>query len=376
MESNQSINRKPITWKRKLKIQFFVFMGLFLFAEIVLRLFGMQAGTLIDDFKIQENPIYEPRFTADEMGINYINKDATTLMLGTKINKQGFRDSIDYTPEIVDSIKTITKKEVVMIIGDSYVEGCCPDTVTNSFPDIINRDKKYKVLNLGISGTDPLQYQLMAKKYLPLFKPNTLVVVFYFGNDILTFERSATPGAPLTFPFKDNKWIFGVAPNHLSQKLNYSFTSANEAYTFYMDKYTLRGTNRNSIEKALSYSVICSKIYLYIEHRNSRKLWESKGISYNWDGFDIAHKRLATIKKNADSLNIKTLFVGIPSPEETANKENLKEKYKNLFKEIEWQVPTNLTKDDYDGMNISNHFNNEGHKKYAVFLQNYIESKK
>ncbi len=376
MESNQSINKKPITWKRRLKIQFFVFMGLFLFVEIILRLFGMQAGTLIDDFKIQENPIYEPRFTADEMGINYINKDATTLMLGTKINKQGFRDSIDYTPEIIDSIKTIAKKEVVMIVGDSYVEGCCPDTVTNSFPDIINRDKKYKVLNLGISGTDPLQYQLMAQKYLPLFKPNKLVVVFYFGNDILTFERNATPNAPLTFPFKDNKWIFGVAPNHLSLKLNHSFTSANEAYTFYMDKYTLRGTNRNSIEKALSYSVICSKIYLYIEHRNSRKLWESKGISYNWDGFDIAHKRLATIKKNADSLNIETLFVGIPSPEEAANKENLKEKYKNLFKEIEWQVPTNLTKDDYDGMSISNHFNNEGHKKYAVFLQQYIESKK
>lgn len=362
--------------KKRIKIQFFIFIGLFVIAEIVLRLFGMHAGTLIDDFKIQENPVYEPRFTADEMGINYIEPNAKTLMLGTKINKQGFRDNINYTTEIIDSIKNQAKKEVVMIIGDSYVEGCCPDTVVNSFPDIINNRQKVKILNMGISGTDPLQYQLVAQKYLPLLKPNKVVVVFYFGNDILTFERSATPYAPLTFPFKNNKWLFGVAPNHLSQKLNYSFKTADEAYQFYIDKYTLTGKDRNWIEKAFSYSVICSKLYLYIEHRNARKLWESKGITYNWDGFDIAHKRLSVIKKIADSLEIKTVFVGIPSPEEASNNENLKEKYKTLFKEIEWDVPTNLTKEDYDGMNISNHFNNTGHKKYATFLEQVIESKK
>jgi hypothetical protein len=376
MDSKQPTIKNPVTWKRKLKIQFFVFLALFIFVEIILRLFGMKAGTLIDDFKIQENPVYEQRFTADEMGINYIKKGATTLMLGTKINEQGFRDTINYTPEIIDSLKTIAKKKIVMIVGDSYVEGCCPDTVTNSFPDIINRNSKYKVLNLGISGTDPLQYQLVLQKYAPRLKPDIIVVAFYFGNDILTFERSATPYAPLTFPFKDNKWLFGVAPNHLSQKLNYSFETAKEAYQFYIDKYTLAGKDRNYIEKVFRYSVICSKLYLYIEHRNSRKLWESKGIVYNWDGFDIAHKRLSAIRKVADSLQIKTVFVGIPSPEEATNKENLKEKYKTLFKEIELDVPTNLTKEDYDGMNISNHFNNAGHKKYAIFLEQVIESKK
>lgn len=370
------INKEHGSWKRKLKIQLLVFICLFVLVEIVLRLFGMKAGTLIDDFKIQENPVYEPRFTADELGINYIDENATSLMLGTKINKQGFRDFINYTPEIIDSIKNQAKKEIVMIIGDSYVEGCCPDTVINSFPDIINGNSNFKVLNMGISGTDPLQYQLIAQKYLPLLKPNKVVVVFYFGNDILTFERKATPYAPLTFPFKDNKWLFGVAPNHLSQKLNYSFKSADEAYQFYIDKYTLTGSDRNFIEKSLRYSVIFSKIYLYIEHRNARKLWESKGIVYNWDGFDIAHKRLASIQKTADSLNIGVVFVGIPSPEEAANNEDLKKKYKTLFKEIKWDAPTNLTKDDYDGMNISNHFNNNGHEKYAEFLKKIIEASK
>jgi hypothetical protein len=372
MDTHEAIEKEPMTWKRRLMIQVLVFLGLFVLAELVLRCFGMQAGTLIDDFKIQEHPVYEPRFTSDDMGINYINKNATSLMLGTRINKLGLRDSVEYTPEVVDSIKRIAKQEAIMIVGDSYVEGCCPDTVTNSFPDIINRNKHFKVLNFGVSGTDPLQYQLVAQKYLPILRPDKIVVVFYFGNDILTFERKATPNAPLTFPFKDNKWIFGVAPNHLSQKLNHSFTSAEEAYTFYMDKYTLRGTTRNTLERLLSYSVICSKLYLYMEHRNARKLWESKGIVYNWDGFEIAYHRLSTIKKLADSLNIESLFVGIPSPEEAANAENLTVKYKALFKDIKWHVPANLTKEDYDGMSISNHFNNEGHKKYAAFLGKLI----
>ena len=362
--------------KRKIKIQSLIFLSLFVLSEIILRLIGMQAGTLIDDFKIQENPEYEPRFTSDEVGINHIIDNKSILMNGSIINAQGFRDSVNYTSAIVDSIKTIAKKEVIMLVGDSYVEGCCADKVTNSFADIINRDSKYKILNFGVAGTDPLQYQLITQKYLTLLKPNKLVVVFYFGNDILTFERAATPNAPLTFPFKNNKWIFGVAPNHLSQKLNYSFKTAEEAYQFYLDKYTLKGSQRNFLEKTFSYSVIFSKIYLYFEHIKARKIFESKGIVYNWDGFDIAHKRLSSIKKNADSAKIECVFVGIPSPSEVANNENLKEKYKTLFREINWYVPINLTEDDYDGMDISNHFNNSGHQKYAEFLKAVIETSK
>ncbi len=363
-------------FKAKIRFQLIVFVVLFILVELILRLFGMHAGTLIDDFKVQENPVYEPRFTADEKGINYIMPTSKALMLGTKINGQGFRDNIDYTSEIVDSIRNKEGKRIVMVVGDSYVEGCCPDTVTNAFTDILGRNSKFKTLNLGVSGTDPLQYQLVVQKYAPILKPDIIVVVFYFGNDILTFERKATPYSPLTFPFKDNKWIFGVAPNHLSQKLNYSFKTAEEAYQFYIDKYTLCGANRNVFEKAMSYSVIFSKLYLLYEHRRARKLWESKGIKYNYDGFDIAHSRLSAIKKSTDSLNIETLFVGIPSPEEAANKEDLTEKYKTLFKEIKWFAPVNLTKEDYDGMNISNHFNNNGHKKYADFVAKLLSEKK
>ncbi|MBI3519110.1 MAG: SGNH/GDSL hydrolase family protein [Bacteroidetes bacterium] len=359
--------------RKRIKIQFLIFISLFILLEIILRLCGMVPGNLIDDFKVQENPTYEPRFYADENGINYIIKDATTLMLGTVINNQGFRSRINYTPQTVDSIRKATNKKIVMIIGDSFVEGCCADTVTNSFPDLISRQGRYIILNMGISGTDPLQYKLVAQKFVPLLKPDLVVTAFYFGNDILNLKRIPEPNVPLTFPFKDNKWIFAIAPNHLSGKTNYNFKSAEEAYRFYVNNYTLHGENRNWFEKIIKHSVCFSKIYLATQHQWLQRKWAKSHPGYTVNANQIAYDNLNTIKAECVKDSSNYLFVGIPAPTEAT--ENLKEKYKSVFNDIEWYSPDNLTKEDYDGMNMSNHLNNAGHKKYADFLTELIDKK-
>ncbi len=358
---------------KKFKTQLLILLLLFVLLEIILRIFGMRAGTLIDDFKVQDHPVYEPRFYADENGINYLVKDAKNLMLGTVVNEQGFRSKINYTPQTIDSIRKATNKKIIMIIGDSFVEGCCADTVTNSFPDLINREDSYIVLNMGISGTDPLQYKLVAKKFIPLLKPDLVITAFYFGNDILTLKRIPEPNVPLTFPFKNNKWIFSISPNHLTGKLNYNFKSAQEAYLFYVNNYTLHGNNRNWFEKTIKYSVCFSKIYLAIQHKWLQRKWAKNYRGYTINANDIAYNHLNELKTECIKDSTKYMFVGIPAPTEAT--ENLKEKYKTVFNEIEWYSPTNLTKHDYDGMQLSNHLNNEGHKKYADFLIKLIDEK-
>lgn len=376
MKIHGNINEVPESKQKKLKrirIQLLVFVVLFVLLEIILRLCGMVPGNLIDDFKVQDNPVYEPRFFADEKGINYIAKDATALMLGTTINEQGFRSNINYTPQTIDSLKRITGKKIVMIIGDSFVEGCCVDTVTNSFPDLINRQGRYIILNMGIAGTDPVQYKLVAQKFVPLLKPDLVVTAFYFGNDILTLKRIPEPNVPLTFPFKENKWIFGIAPNHLSGKINYNFKSAGEAYRFYVNNYTLHGDNRNWFERIIKHSICFSKIYLASQHQWLQRKWAKNHPGYTVDANQLAYDNLNTIKSECIKDSIKYLFVGIPAPTEAT--ENLKEKYKTVFKDIEWYSPDNLTKHDYDGMSISNHLNNAGHKKYAVFLTKLVGQK-
>lgn len=361
----------------KLKSQVSIFLVLFVIVEIFLRIFGMTAGSAINDFKAQDDPEYVERFVSDEKGINHIQPGNSMLMPGTVINGQGFRGAMAYTPRSVDSVRKSTGKEIVMIIGDSYVEGCCADNVSNSFPDLINRSEKYTVLNFGVAGTDPLQYELVAKKYVALLKPDYVVVAIYFGNDISFFKRQPTPYVPLTFPFKDNKWIFQVAPDYLAGKANYSFKSEKEAYGFFVNNYTLKGSNRNVFEKAFSYSVIFSKIYLAIELK--RKLWRWQALNKNTpviNGNEVTHERLKAIASICDSLKTRCLFVGIPAPKEAEAGAALKIKYQPAFKNITWFVPYNFTLKDYDGSEAANHFNNAGHEKYAGFVIDLLDNTK
>lgn len=263
-----------------------------------------------------------------------------------------------------------------MMIGDSYVEGCCPDSVSNSFPDLIEKHSDFEILNFGVSGTDPIQYELVAKKYVKLLKPDRVVVVFYFGNDILFYERKPTPGVPLTYPFKNNKWLYGVAPNHLSQKMNFTFSGPKEAYDFYIRHYTITGRNRNPFEKALSHSVILSKIYLFIEHKIAKMSWERKHPNMRVDGAAITNRGLKEMIRIFNFEKVPYIFVAIPAPGEAEEGLKLKEKYKDVFKDIVWSVPSDLTIEDYDGSSSANHFNNEGHKKFEKFLLEILQSKK
>ena len=93
--------------KSTLRGQAVIFIALFLLCEIALRICGMRAGTLIDDFKAEEESVYRPRFISDEIGINRIIPDTTMLMKGSVINKQGFRGKIEYTANAIDSLRKL-----------------------------------------------------------------------------------------------------------------------------------------------------------------------------------------------------------------------------------------------------------------------------
>lgn len=357
-------------------MQAIIFIVLFILMELFFRgCCGWQAGTWYNDFKVQDKPEYEPRFVSDEQGINHILRMSNMLMVGSVINRQGFRDSMDYTPESIAALRKNTGKEVVMFIGDSYVEGCCPDKMSNAFPDLINHTNKYAVLNLGVAGTDPLQYELIAKKYIPLFKPDRVVVAVYFGNDLHTGGRQPTPGIPILYPFKNNKWIYSVAPEDMTGKTGYAFKSAEEAYQFYINMYTLKGDDCNIFEKAISHSVIFSKVYLGIRLGILYNKWEgvNKNIPKRNDTL-IIYNHLKYIKDLCDSLKTPSVFVGIPEPKQAEDAEKLKSRYQPYFKDLSWAVPYNLTLKDYDGKEMYNHFNTEGSKKYADFLEKILDA--
>lgn len=367
--------------KKVWKIRLLIFLVLFIVLEIILRCFEMKPGTLIDELRLEDQPVYEARFSSDEKGINHIAPDAKNLMLGSVINQQGFRGTFDYTAQSVDSIRKATNKEIIMIIGDSFVEGCCADTVTNSFPDLVNEDPHYCVLNFGVAGTDPVQYKLIAQKYVAALKPDRVIVPLYFGNDIFAFERKPSPGVPLTFPFKNNKWLFSVTDNSVSLEENRVLKTPMEAYHFYIEHYTLFGDNRNWFEKLISHSICFSKLYLAAERKLRQRQWERQemekhpGKTYE-TAEEITNRLLTQLKASCDSAQVPVLFVGIPSPMEAAKGKALLNTYGAVFKNLEWSVPDNLSLSDYDGSGVSNHFNNTGHEKYAAFLKKLLAGQK
>ena len=367
MESKQHKNLMA-----RFKIQVIVFIGLFVLSEIILRFIGMKAGTLIDDFQIEDHPIYLPRFISDSNGINHLDAHSKALMNGSKVNAQGFLGEFNYTKASIDSIRLKTGKKIVMIIGDSFVEGCCADSVTISYAGLLSHQKQYQLLNFGVAGTDPQQYALIVKRYVKELNPDLVLVNVFFGNDFLTFERKVTPGIPLTYPFYHNKWIYATPRDYLSNEFSYVLKTPEEAYQFYMRQYTLRGDNRNYFQRILSHSVIFSKIYLLIEHKYKEWKWVKNHPKLKVDVNELTHVHMRSIQQDCDAAEVPCVFVGIPAPAETEEGSALTGKYKHLFQEVPYIVPSYFKFSDYDGKDISNHFNNTGHVKYAHYLDSLV----
>jgi lysophospholipase L1-like esterase len=107
-------------------------------------------------------------------------------------NSQGFRDKE----------RSFDKKEGTfrfLVLGDSFTEaGNMP--LEETFPYILEQtmnsesDKRFEVLNLGISGYGTGQEYLMLKYYGLKYQPDFVILAFYIGNDIL--DNSSTLSDP------------------------------------------------------------------------------------------------------------------------------------------------------------------------------------
>jgi len=100
------------------------------------------------------------------------------------LNDQGFR-SKPFIPKQPDEVRLI-------VIGDSTVFGIGveeTDTVSSLLQDQLNArtgpgaSTIYSVYNLGVGGYGPAEYYLLAKRYIPILKPDFVVVAWFTGND-------------------------------------------------------------------------------------------------------------------------------------------------------------------------------------------------
>lgn len=355
-------------------IRFGIFLGLLLASELVLRLAGQRPGTLNDAIYPLETLTETPRFRADSSGITSIAKGPEHIPPGFVINDQGFRSPLSFEKSVIDSIRHQKNQKVVFLVGDSYTEGCCAEPISNSFADLLYEDDEYLLLNFGVGATDLLQYKLVIEKYAPMLKPDLIVVAFYFGNDLAYYQRPITPNVPVCFVMQDYAWLNSVGPRHLMEEYPRDYLlTAEEAYRFYLDNYTLWGDNTTFFERMIRWSVY-SKFYLQHREKSRQEAWWETGATAADDEVHTT-RLLQEIDQIGKTNNIPVIYLGIPSPKDVEQNADLEDKYGKYFTQSRHSFPDGnlFSVDDYDGLETSNHFNNQGHFKYYQFAHEAIQ---
>lgn len=350
------------------KYRAIIFFSLVILAEIGLRIVGYKPG-VIEAFYFHKHQLeYDSLMYADETGISHI-VPGSEIILNGRINQEGFFSEVEYNRSAMDELRSSGKK-IVMLIGDSYTQGCCANEYGESFASLINQSEEYEVLNFGIPGADPLQYRLIAEKYIPIIQPDLVLVVIYGGNDIMEYDRTPKPFVPLAYPVKNGPWLNSEGPIYLTKQGTY-FKNFNEAKQHYFQFFSLWSDQSSFFEKLIRPSVLLSRPYMKWKTRKRYELIKDQ-MPVTIKEPPYSRQNLMRIQALTQQEKIQLMVTLIPSPSDVAENTNLRKKYGFLFGEIEWLHPPQFSPEDYDGNSDGNHFNSVGHQKYAVFLKKVL----
>lgn len=256
-----------------------------------------------------------------------------------------------------------------MLIGDSFVWGMSANPVFNSFADNL-LSKEYLVYNFGIAGTDPAQYEAIVQKYLPIIKPNIVVVAFYPGNDFMAFKREVKADEPL-----EHYTSVGFLESNPIGK----YLTAEEAINFYDSMNKIPSTNKFNI--LCSKLNVTTKLWLLLHnvgitsHPNRKKYFKSRNTS-SLNKVENTLPYIEGIRNTTQLYNTKLIEVIIPekkfmlSKNKNFGKRILNEEALKILFGEELNFPQNLNLNDYETDGA--HFNNIGSYKYANYLDSLI----
>lgn len=271
------------------------------------------------------------------------------------INEEGFK-SIPFRSYSAD-------KPSVLLLGDSFTWGHSTTNKTNCFADIL-LSKGYIVYNTGITATDVAQYLAVANKYIPTLKPDFVVVNFYLGNDISYFKREVKSNQPVLY--STNAGIL------MSWQNGVFFASPERAYRSVVRSWSIPQTE-NSFNKLMAQTSITSLIWKamnimnlfpYLNIQSPKKVLKENQRLYKTPYSNI---ELKVIKKLCLSNGSKFILSSIPEAYRFSTKTT--SDFPELFGGLDY-YEMKVDKSDYkldDG-----HFNDQGHHKYAQFLDSLI----
>lgn len=324
---------------------------------------GELHNLLTENFKI-ENAEIQNNFT--EAYQRALKKKPTALsdydkallhFVKSPLNDEGFR-SIPFK-------KFQSQKKKILLLGDSFTWGHSAGQMSNSFGDLLLA-KGYIVYNAGITGADSAQYLALARKYIPLLKPDVVIVNFFLGNDVAYHKREPLPHMPI---------FFSTNAGNL-----YSFTdgvylnSAELRYNFILRNYRIPVEN-NWFNKISAQSCIGTLFWKALLKRNLVDAIPREDIEYWKQSAKVqipepsANVEMEQVKQIAEGANSKFLLVTITDFLDTPLIRT-PDHFHKLFPDIKfYSSPVDVS--GYDM--VGGHFNVVGHRKYSEYLLGLIE---
>lgn len=242
-----------------------------------------------------------------------------------------------------------SKQLKILLIGDSFTWGHTTSNKALSFANELLA-AGYVVYNTGISGTDPAQYEAVAEKYIPLLKPDIVVVNFFMGNDISYWQRLVTPYQPVFYPTN--------AGNLMAFQQGNCFRTPHEAYENALKNLTV--PQDKWIRKLASKTNVGTLLWC---------VWYKLGMT-TLPHYDVVSKKLkpscnneiGTIQGLCQQYDARFELMVIPDYKYDIVKVD---EHPYLFEKIDYRY-SNVPKLLYnmeDG-----HFNDKGHRLYAEQL--------
>ena len=350
----------------------------FVLLEALLQYNGFKPGVLSNRFMPIPEVVYSPRFVSDSVfGAPAFNTECPScLPPGFVLNKQGYRSPINFDSVAIDAIKKQNKK-VILVLGDSYTEGCCAEPIDSSFMDILfHSTQKYVTLNAGVGGTGPIHYEKILYKLFAAVKPDAVVVNFYIGNDIQWLKETVMPNIPHTYPIENYNWLSSTVPVYYQKWYGSTyFKDYKEAYNFYVNNVTLWGTNAGLSAKIIRKSVLASWIVLGAKNAYYLVPWVVTNFNMSQGPLET-RKTLERMQAFCNRNETPFLLAMIPSAEGPWDNKKVEKSLADVCKTLPCSFPnlSTFSATDFDGSSSANHYNNTGHRKHAAYLKQTLDS--
>lgn len=257
-----------------------------------------------------------------------------------------------------------TNKTKVLLLGDSFTWGLACEPLTNCFADRLSA-RGYMVYNTGIIGTDPPQYLSIMKKYLKDIMPDIVVINFFMGNDQMDWIR--TPSSQHTMNYVTNAgWLGGYIEG--------CYVSAEESYDINLRGISIPKSSPSVWSQFCRKSVLGTKFW-FMTTKTEFPLHYIESCDPKYDP-PISEHFIKEIEKLGAELDIPVLLALIPFhkqlPGFSGEIEDFEQSAPKNFPNVNYHFPTDLKPEDY--VSGDDHFNKEGMRKYADFLQILIDS--